>query len=266
MKESTYLTRVSGLVVALMMLAAACGGDTSVSASDDDEGGDDSSAAAVADEPEPEPEPESTAMPEPEPEPEPTAMPEPEPTAMPEPEPTATPEPVMGDIVPSFLGSPLSPYGTEDITVGEIKAYWYNGSNGFRVVLYHSQGMTDLSRLCPGNSLHDGTTWVFISNTPADPGACDGFTTDVSALRFCTSAIVLYETKIPNDMEGTFYASMEWVGEDGLPTGLTSSVPSQPDLVEINMDAVKFTVGPMFPIDGAPTTTCGSLVSDGVNA
>ncbi len=267
MKKSNSLVRLLALLAAFMLIAAACGGGTSVSTGDEDEGDDDSSAAAAAEEPEPEP----TNTPEPEPEPEPTATPEPEPeptnTPEPEPEPTPTPEPVMSEIIESFLGAPMFPYGSEDITVGEALVDWYNGSNGFRVALYYGTAMTDLTRLCPGNSLNDGSTWILISNTAADSGACDGFPTDTSSLRFCTSGVVLYETLIANDAEGTFFGSLEWNSADGNGIqGLTSSVPSRPDLPEIDLDADGYTIADKFPSDGAAQIFCGPLVSDGVNA
>ena len=246
--KNTYLLRVIALLLALAMVAAACGGSdsTTTSAQDDDE----APAEETQDEPEPEPEPEE------EPEPEPEEEMEPEPGEEMEPEPEPEPELPRGEIIESFVGAPLAPYGDSNIVDGEVKAYWNNGSNGTLVAIYHGAGLADLTSLCPGNSAFTDGAFQFVTNTPAAPGACTDFPTPTAALLVCSSNVILYQSAIPNDTVGDLYASLEWRLEDGNISGLTGVSVNQPGTPVIDFNARVFTISPMFTSDGATEITC----------
>lgn len=194
-----------------------------------------------------------------EPEPTATTAPEPEPTATPEPEPTATPEPVRGEINESFVGSPLAPYAPTAMLDGEVRVYWNNGTRGNIVAIYHGDGLADLTGLCPGNSLQtsDGA-FSHVSNTPAAPGACDGFPTPPSFLLTCTGNVVLYETQIPNDSDGVLWGSLEWNSDAGI-VGYTSQASNTPGTPMIDMDARVFSISAMFTTDGSTEITCSEV-------
>jgi len=128
------------------------------------------------------------------------------------------------------------------------------------VAIYHGPGVADPSDLCPGNSLHNGTTWVNVSNAPTTEGACDGFPTDVGSVRVCTSGVMLYQTMIPNDSSGTLYGSLEANTENGI-DGMTATATNRPDTPPIDYAADVFDVSPMFTNDGSDEITCAAALT-----
>ncbi len=231
---------------ALALLAAACSSDTPESTTTD----------------QPDPEPSATTAPEPD-EPEPTAIPEPDPTAEPELEPTATPEPepepepVTAEILESFVGATLAGAPVVD---AEVMVYWNNGSNGTLIGIYHGPGLADVTGLCPGNSLNAGGAFSFVSNSPADAGACDGFPTPVSSVRVCSSNVWLYESLIPNDSEGTIFGSLERSVDGGI-ANMTSMAVNTPGTPEIDYSADVYTIPAMFTSDGSTEITCAAALT-----
>ena len=215
--------------------------------------------AEPTEEPTAEPTEEPTEEPTAEPTEEPTEEPTAEPTEEPTEEPTAGPEPVRGEILESSVGSELSQHSGDPLA-GPVSVSWNNGSNGNLIAVYYGDGMADLTGLCPGNSIQVGDDFDLISNTPAAPGACDGFPTDRASLRVCTSAVVLYETLIPNNSEGVLWGSLEWNSDEGI-VGMTSQSVNAPDTPEINYDADVYDISPMFTNDGATEIACEDPVS-----
>ncbi len=265
MNRYQYRRALVALFGVLALLGVACSGD------DDDSTATETTEPNSTEEPAPSPAPEVTEEPAPTEAPEATEEPapteapqpteQPEPTEEPaEPEPTEVPEAVRGEIAESFVGAVLAQHSGDPIG-GEVKVYWNNGSNGTLIALYHGEGMADLEGLCPGNSLQTASGFEFVTNTPAAPGACDDFPTPTASLRVCTSAVVLYETAIPNDSEGTLWGSLEWRGADGAIVGMTSQSVNTPGTPEIDYAADAYDLSAMFTIDGSTEITCDPPVS-----
>ena len=153
------------------------------------------------------------------------------------------------------------PYQAEPIVEGDVMVYFNNGSNGTLVAIYHGPGVADPTDKCPGNSIHDGSTWIHISNAPAAEGACDGFPTDRGSVRVCTSGVWLYQTMIPNDSAGTLFGSFEMWGDDGVIVGHTGQAVNQPGTPVIDYDADVYDISPMFTSDGSEEITCGPAMT-----
>ena len=82
-----------------------------------------------------------------------------------------------------------------------------------------------------------------------------GFTTDVGSVRVCTGGVWLYETKIPNDSEGTLWGSVETL-IDGQFAGVTGQAVNSAGTPVIDYSAGVYTVSPMFTNDGSTEITC----------
>ena len=174
-------------------------------------------------------------------------------------EPEPEPELVRGVIEESFVGAPAVPYSVDLVVAGDVKVYFNNGTSGFIVAIFHGSGMTDPTGLCPGSSLFAGS-FQFVSNAPAAVDACDGFTTDVSSVRVCTSAVWLLQTKIPNDSVGDVYGSLEKI-VDGDFVGMTAVATNSPGTPPIDFDADVHTIPSMFTIDGAAEISCDAALT-----
>lgn len=168
--------------------------------------------------------------------------------------PTTQP-PRRGVIEESFVGTATTPYSAESIVEGEIRVYFNNGSNGFLIAIYHGDGVLDPTDLCPGNSINTGT-FENISNAPATAGACDGIDTDRGSVRICSSGVWLYETKIPNDSDGTLWGSVDKV-VGGQIMGVTGQAANRAGTPEIDYSADVYDISAMFTSDGATEITCG---------
>ena len=250
MKHSPALL---GLAIAVAMIASACGGGSTETSSSSTTAAPTTAAPTTA---APTTATPTTAAPT-------TAAPT---TAAPT---TATPTtaapttaaPVRGVIQESFVGNVATEYTPgQRIVEGEVRVYFNNGTSGMIVAIYHGPGVADPTGLCPGNSIHNGTTWVNISNAPATEGACDGFPTDVGSVRVCTSGVMLYQTMIPNDAAGTLYGSLEANTENGL-DGMTATATNQPGTPEIDYLADVFDISPMFTSDGSDEITCAAALT-----
>ncbi len=163
---------------------------------------------------------------------------------------------VTGEINESFVGNVAMPYPAGPAVEGEVRVYFNNGTDGTLVAIYHGEGLSDPTGLCPGNSLNAGG-FQFISNAPASEGACDGFPTEVGSVRVCTSNVWLYNTKIPNDSVGDVYGSLEKL-VDGTYLGATAVATNSPGTPEIDYTADAYTISAMFTIDGATEITCAA--------
>lgn len=189
-----------------------------------------------------------------------TAAPDPEPTTTQgEPAETTTTEAPIGTegVIPDLnSGQTLEPYGSEDITTGSVVIYWYKGTAGTYLALYTGQGIAEGAglALCPGNSIAT-TEFLHISNTPSEPGACDGFPTDVASLQVCDHGVWIYESAVPVDLEGTLFGSLEWNSAAGI-TGLTSETPTAADTPEFEFGLGSYTVPPWMTDDGSSVITC----------
>lgn len=244
------LRRLLVALTAIALLAAACSSDDETTTSSSTEAPDEQSES-LPENPDPEPDDDTESEPDT----------EGEDSVEEDPEPLPEPESVTAAIEESFVGATLALYpGSESIVDGEVMVYWNNGSNGTLIAIYHGEGMSDLSQLCPGNSIATSAGFVNVTNTPADAGACDSFPTPTSSLRTCTGDVVLYETAIPNDSEGTLFGSLEWNSEAGI-AGMTSQATNVADTPEILFEADVFTLPAKFTTDGSTEITCGEIIT-----
>ncbi len=167
-----------------------------------------------------------------------------------------------GQIPENTSGWVLQPYAGADITSGPVNIYWYRGANGGNyIALYTGPGIAAAAGLglCPGNSIAT-TSFMHISNAPSEPGACDGFPTDVGRVQVCDHGIWIYDTMIPGDLEGTLFGSLEWNSDAGI-TGLTSQVEATPDMAEFTAGLASYTVPPWFTDDGSSSIECAEAIS-----
>ena len=203
---------------------------------------------------------ETTAAP-----PETTAAP-PETTAAP-PETTTPPDttvpPPAGMIPDNNSGWRLELYpGSEDITAGPVTVYWYrNPASGNHIAVYTGEGVDGVEGLglCPGNSISTDT-FLHISNAPTEDGACDGFPTEVGSVQVCDHGVLVYETKIPGDLEGTLFGSLEWNAGDAI-HGMTSQAPTDPELPEFESGLGSYSIAPWMTVDGATRITCADALT-----
>jgi hypothetical protein len=166
----------------------------------------------------------------------------------------------MGEIQESFVGAVAVPYSAEPIVEGDVKVYFNNGTSGNIVAIYHGDGLSDPTGLCPGNSLFSNGGWDLVSNAPATEGACEGFTTEPGSVRICTSNVWLYQTLIPNDSVGDLYGSLEILTAAGY-EGLTAVATNAPATPEIDYTLESYSISPMFTSDGAEKIECGPALT-----
>ena len=195
--------------------------------------------------------------------PEPTDAPDPtDPPATTTTAPPATTEPAgpEGEIPELNVGQTLMPYATEDITAGPVVVYWYRGTGGTYLAVYTGQGIAEAEGLglCPGNSINSGGVFSHVSNTPFEATSCQGFPTPPSSMQWCSSGVWIYETLIPNDLEGDLWGSPEWNSADGTVKGLTSQSPTSADMPEFEYGLASYTIPPWFTSDGSSVIQCGA--------
>jgi len=141
--------------------------------------------------------------------------------------PTTTAEteasPVEDSPVAAVLEEAYGAPGAEPILEpGTAGVLWYDGGETW-VAVFVGADLDALGPLCPGSSLETGPgTFEFVSNTPTEEGACEGFTNPEASVRRCGTALV-YESLIPMDATGTLYGSIERAADGGI-EGITSMV------------------------------------------
>ena len=163
-----------------------------------------------------------------------------------------------GVIVELTQGAALQPYGTEDITAGQVVVYWYRGAAENYVAVYTGDGIAGAQgqKLCPGNSIFTNDDWIHISNAPSEEGACEWGPEGVGSLQVCDHGVWIYETKIPNEEEGELWGSLEWTGADGATTGLTSITLSGAGMAELEAGLSSYSIPPWYTSDGATVINC----------
>ncbi len=124
--------------------------------------------------------------------------------------------PVENSTVAGPLEEAYGAPGAEPILEpGAAAALWYDGGETW-VAVFVGVDLDDLGPLCPGSSIETAPgTFEFVSNTPTEDGACEGFNNPEASLRICGDAIV-YESLIPIDAEGTLYGSIERAADGGI--------------------------------------------------
>ena len=108
---------------------------------------------------------------------------------------------------------------------GSIEARWYQ-ADGRYVVYYSGLDLSASGPLCPGNSIRTTTGFQHITNAPTASGACAGaqnLAGSGEGVRLCGDQ-VLYATRIPVDLEGDLFGTVERFLPDGTIIGLTSMV------------------------------------------
>ena len=96
-----------------------------------------------------------------------------------------------------------------------------------------------------------------MSNTPFEAGACDGFPTPPASMQWCSSGVWLYETLIPNDLEGDLYGSLEWNSPAGI-GGIYGNSPTSADMPEFEYGLASYSIPPWFTSDGNVVINCGA--------
>ena len=120
-----------------------------------------------------------------------------------------------------------------------VEAHWFS-SAGRYVVAYLGLDLSQAGPLCPGNSISTSEGFKFVSNSPTEDGACQGFTTvstdpDVGPL-ICQDT-VFYITAIPSGTEGILYGTLEKLADDGANmVGLTSRADTSSGVPEIDLN------------------------------
>jgi hypothetical protein len=138
------------------------------------------------------------------------------------------------------------------VAPGSAEARWYRGATNL-VVVYAAPDL-GAEPICPGNSIETAEGFEHVSNSPTDEGACEGAPTladDPAGVRVCEGLLV-YETVIPVDSDGSLFASLERY-EGGTITGVTgaaaySSGAAVPQL-DADAPAYRFAAG-SFPTLG----------------
>jgi hypothetical protein len=111
---------------------------------------------------------------------------------------------------------------------GSVEAQWYVAGDRY-VVRYAGLMLDGDPPLCPGNSIQTATGFQFVSNSPAEAGACEGATTlpaEATAGVILCGDEVLYVTQIPAGSEGILFGTIEVFLADGTIIGLTSQSPT----------------------------------------
>ena len=111
----------------------------------------------------------------------------------------------------------------------------------------------------PGNSIFTDQ-FRDVSNTPSEPGACDGFPTGTASLQVCDKGVWIYETNIPGDLEGFLYGSLEWNADGGI-AGLYSQAETMPEMPELEPGLASYAVPPWFTNDGSTAIECGAPIT-----
>lgn len=127
--------------------------------------------------------------------------------------------PIVGQLEPYSAG------GAELFPAGSVEAHWYQW-DGMYVVLYRGFDAASGEPICAGNSIHNGTTWVNISNAPHAGTAediCDGVpkAAEPPAGVYACGSLLYYLTEVPVDTAGTLFGTLEIVA-DGAADGQTS--------------------------------------------
>jgi hypothetical protein len=129
---------------------------------------------------------------------------------------------------------PVAGFDAETFGVqpGSVTAAWYSVGDRWAV---HYAGLSreDANGKCPGNSIQVEDGFEHISNSPFGALACSGYEDlpnyagtilPPGSLHVCGESTIVYVTEIPLSAEGTLYASLEQVLDDGTVQGMTSMV------------------------------------------
>ncbi len=121
---------------------------------------------------------------------------------------------------------------------GAVEARWYKSGDRY-VVYYHGLTLNDGHLYCPGNSIQAGSSFQYVSNSPAIPGACEGastLATEGAAGVYLCDGFVMYLTQIPSTSQGDLYGTVEIFEADGTLIGLTSvASTSLGDIPEVDL-------------------------------
>src|SRR5215203_5227216 len=128
---------------------------------------------------------------------------------------TEEPSPVEDSPVTGVLTEAYGAEGAEPIVEPETAAaLWYDGGETW-IAVFVGLDVDALGPLCPGTSIETAPgSFEFVSNTPTEDGACEGFDNPEASVRNCGGALV-YESLIPIDTEGTLYGSIERAADGG---------------------------------------------------
>jgi hypothetical protein len=125
------------------------------------------------------------------------------------------------------LDSPFGPPGEPPfIPLGSGQVAWYDGGDTW-VVVFLGLDLDGLGAFCPGSSIEvSPDAFEGVSNTPTEPGACEGYTTPEASMQRC-GEVLIYDTLIPMDAQGTLYGSVG-VPVEGGSYGVLGTVEADP--------------------------------------
>ena len=152
------------------------------------------------------------------------------------------------DMVPNADGSDLFPPNS-------VEAHWYQW-DGRYVVLYRGYDATDMTGICPGNSIEVSQAFSNISNSPypsSASAACEGagLATEPGAGSFGCGSLLYYVTEIPTTTVGNLWGSMElsvsggFIGQTtfGTATDLANTPEFEPGLEAYDLPATGVDAG-----------------------
>jgi hypothetical protein len=146
------------------------------------------------------------------------------------------------DNVPGQDGSDLFPPSS-------VEAHWYQWLGRY-VVLYRGYDATDMTPICPGNSIENAQGFSSITNDPYPSGssACDGAPNIASAPGagvFACGGLLYYVTEIATAVTGNLWGTLElstsegFIGQTtfGTPVDLDNTPVFEPGLTSYDLPA-----------------------------
>jgi len=122
--------------------------------------------------------------------------------------------------------------------IGGVEAHWYRAGD-FLAVVYVGLDLEQTGPLCPGNSILGEDGFLHGTNSPSPGASCEGTGATIigppEGTMVCEGR-VSYLTRIPSDLMGFLYASIEVYAGTGTDYGATGIAEADPDyMAEIDL-------------------------------
>jgi len=162
------------------------------------------------------------------------------------------PTPIIGVLTP-YPDDVDGQDGSDLFPSGSVEAHWYQW-DGVYVVLYRGYDATNMSGICPGNSIEAEGGFADISNSPypsTAEAACEGALNIATVGSMSCGGLLYYVTDIPTTTSGNLWGTIElqtgmgFIGQTtfGTPANPASAPDFEPglpgyDLPETNVDSL----------------------------